>query len=485
MKRYLCLILFTLTMILSFGEVEASLEETLFNEYNEDNVKNNYTEIKIVQAVKVATVDPILMEDQYSIRVVDYLYDTLFNYDEKGEVIPNLVENWSWKDDRVLELRLKKDIYFQNGDKLLAEDVKKSLERMLESSIFKSFFSDIQNIKIIDMNTIEIKLKRKNNLFLSMLTYHVCSIVKYDNGTIYGTGPYKLDKITSKELVLSKNSKYFKKNIGPTKIVILSEVSDRKRALLYFNEVVDIVWDLSLKQIEEFQKEGIISKNAKLKETKELDTITIMFGEKNGIFTDKKNRQFIENIVDREKVLESVFNKKSATSFFPESLFEAKLSILEKGELPDKISNERSIKSRKIEITVLNDDISIKIANDLKEQLESVGISTEVAPYQHEAYLMKIDNQDYEMAIYSIIFDKKYSIYNLGKVMVHDIKNQDMYNASLPFLEVLKAEEKKENRDKIYDKIVFLISKNIPYIPLTHRKKIAVENEELNIYYEK
>lgn len=139
MKRYLCLILFTLTMILSFGEVEASLEETLFNEYNEDNVNNSYAEVKIVQAIKVATVDPILMKDQYSIRVVDYLYDTLFNYDEKGEIIPNLVESWSWKDDRVLEFKLRKDIYFQNGDKMLAEDVKKSLERMLESSIFKSF----------------------------------------------------------------------------------------------------------------------------------------------------------------------------------------------------------------------------------------------------------------------------------------------------------------------------------------------------------
>lgn len=126
-------------MILSFGEVEASLEETLFNEYNEDNVNNSYAEVKIVQAIKVATVDPILMKDQYSIRVVDYLYDTLFNYDEKGEIIPNLVESWSWKDDRVLEFKLRKDIYFQNGDKMLAEDVKKSLERMLESSIFKSF----------------------------------------------------------------------------------------------------------------------------------------------------------------------------------------------------------------------------------------------------------------------------------------------------------------------------------------------------------
>lgn len=485
MKRYLCLILFTLTITLTFGEVETYLEEIPFNEYsdlNKDNIINsNNDEIKIVQAVKIATVDPILMKDQYSMRVVDYLYDTLFNYNEKGEVVPNLVEKWEWKDDRVLELKLREDVYFQNGDKMSAKDVKESFERMLKSGVFKDFFNDIQNIKIIDINTIEIKLKGKNNLFLSMLTYYMCSITKYENGIIYGTGPYKLDKITSKEVILSKNDKYFKKNPGPFKIEILSEISDRKRALLYFNEDVDVVLDLSPKQIEELQKEGLIDKNAILKKTKELDTVAIIFGNKNKIFTDKKNRQVIESAIDKDEILKNIFKEKSVSTFFPESLFESKLSIVRKSSFSIDDLNKSSVKNKKIEITVLNDDISIKIANSLKKQLELKGILVEVVPYQQEAYLMKLENQDYEIAIYSVLFDEKYLIYNLGKVMVHDIGDQDMYNASLPFLEILKDEEEKENRDKIYDKIVFLISKNIPYIPLIHREKIAVENGKSNI----
>ena len=485
MKRYLCLILFTLTITLTFGEVETYLEEMPFNEYsdlNKDNtVNSNNDEIKIVQAVKIATVDPILMKDQYSMRVVNYLYDTLFNYNEKGEVVPNLVEKWEWKDDRVLELKLREDVYFQNGDKMSAKDVKESFERMLKSGVFKDFFNDIQNIKIIDIDTIEIKLRGKNNLFLSMLTYYMCSITKYEDGVIYGTGAYKLDKITSKEIVLSKNDKYFKKNIGPFKIEILSEISDRKRALLYFNEDVDVVLDLSTKQIEELQKEGLIDKNAILKKTKELDTVAVIFGNKNKIFTDKKNRQIVESAIDKDEILKNIFKEKSVSTFFPESLFESKLSIVRKNSFSIDDLNKSGIKNKKIEITVLNDDISIKIANNLKKQLELKEILVEVVPYQQEAYLMKIEKQDYEIAIYSVLFDEKHLVYNLGKVMVHDIGDQDMYNASLPFLEILKDEEEKENRDKIYDKIVFLISKNIPYIPLIHREKIAVENGKSNI----
>lgn len=485
MKRYLCLILFTLTITLAFGEVETYLEEISFNEYSdlnkESTTSENSDEIKIVQAVKVATVDPILMKDQYSMRVVEYLYDTLFNYNEKGEVVPNLVEKWEWQDDRVLELKLREDVYFQNGDKMLSKDVKKSFERMLSKGVFKDFFNDIQNIKIIDEYNMEIKLKRKNNLFLSMLTYYMCSITKYEDGIIYGTGPYKLDKITNKEVILSKNINYFKKNQGPLKIEILSEISSRKRALLYFNEAVDIVLDLSQKQIEEFQKEGILEKGLILKNTKELDTIAVIFGNKNGIFIDKKNRQIIESIIDKDEVLKDAFKKKSVKTFFPEGLFEPKLSVIRKNSFSVEELNKSTIKSEKIEITVLNDDVSIRIANDLKKQLELKGILSEVVPYQQEAYLMKIEKQDYEVAIYNILFDEKHLVYNLGKVMIHDIGDKDMYNATLPFLGILKDEEEKRNRDKIYDKIVFLISKNIPYIPLMHREKIAVGNRKSKI----
>lgn len=40
MKRYLCLILFTLTITLTFGEVETYLEEIPFNEYSDLNKDN-------------------------------------------------------------------------------------------------------------------------------------------------------------------------------------------------------------------------------------------------------------------------------------------------------------------------------------------------------------------------------------------------------------------------------------------------------------
>lgn len=483
MRRYLYLILFTLTISFGFGQSDIYFDEVQLSEYGgfEQELSEKNNEIKIVQAVKVTNIDPIFMKDQYSIRVVNYLYETLFNYNETGEVTPNLVQSWNWKDESVLELKLKKDIYFQNGDKMLASDVKKSLDRMLENSVFKDMFSDIQNIKVINNSKLEIKLKGENKLFLSMLTYYMCSITKYEDGVIYGTGPYKLDKITNKEVILSKN-RYFRENIGPEKIRILSEISDRKRALLYFNEAVDIVLDLSPKQIEKLKNEGIINTEASMKETKELDTIAIMFGKKGDIFNQKKNREVLESIIDREKIIKDIFSTELAQTFFPKSLFNANLSKIKQSNYTEDKFKDSGLLDRKIEITTLNDDISLKIANNLKEQLSVKGVEVEVVPYQQEAFLMKMEKQDYEIAIYNILFNEKYLIYNLGKVMVHDIGDKEMYNAILPFLEILKDEDRVENREKIYDKIVFLISKNIPYIPLVHRERVVLKNGKSNLY---
>ncbi|MGL4652009.1 ABC transporter substrate-binding protein [Cetobacterium sp.] len=479
MRRYVYLIVFTLVITLSFGESELYFDDIQFNQYSE--IQKNSDSLRVVQAVKVTTLDPIYMKDQYSIRTVNYLYDTLFIHNTDGDVVSNLVEAWDWKDERLLELEIKDNIYFHNGDKMLAVDVKNSLDRMLGNGVFKDFFNDIQNIKVLSERKLEIKLKGRNNLFLSMLTYYMCSITKVVDGEIYGTGPYKLDKITNKEIILSKNEDYFEEYNGADQIKILSEVSDRKRALLYFNDAVDVVLDITPKQIEEWKKEGIIDKSIVADKNKELDTIAIIFGKKNRYFEKREIRENISEVIDRDEVIKNIFIEKAATTFFPETLFEANLSLLKKNINSEKTIKNTNLQGKEIEITVLNDDLSLKIANNLKNQLAKKGIKTVISPYQQEAYLMKIESQDYEIAVYNIIFDERYLMYNLGKVIAHDIGDKGVYNATLPFLEILKDEREELDRDKIYDKIVYLISKDIPYIPLIHRKRVSIEREKASI----
>ncbi len=50
-----------------------------------------------------------------------------------------------------------------------------------------------------------------------------------------------------------------------------------------------------------------------------------------------------------------------------------------------------------------------------------------------------------------------------------------MYNALQPFLKIIKEEKDKEKRDQVFDKIVQLIYKELPYIPISHGKTLIVE----------
>lgn len=482
MKRYIYTILFILTTTLSFADFNLELEELQFGEYEISNT-NKSELLRIVQSGKVATVDPILMKDQYSIRVKNYLYDTLFIYNELGEIIPNLVENWKWRDDTILELNIKSDVYFHNGDKMTAFDVENSLNRMLEEGVFKDLFNDIQSIKVVDDKIIEIKLKGRNNLFLSMLTYYMNSIVKIDDGKLYGTGPYKLDKLTNREVVLIKNENYFKENNGPKKIEIIAEISDRRKAILYFNEDVDVILDITSNQVELWKKEGLLNNNILYGQKQELDTVSLIFGDNNSIFKKRKNRELIKDLLNREKMVEKIFKQKVSNSYFPEVLFKPNLSLIsnEKSLTLKEDISKSELKDQVIEIMTLNEDISIRVANELKEQLKEYDIEAEVIPYQQEAYHMKMENKDYQIAVYNILFDENYPVYNLGKIMKHDIGDIDMYNAILPFIEILKDEDKETNREKIYDRIVQLISRSTPYIPLIHRRKIVVGNEKIQL----
>lgn len=80
------------------------------------------------------TLDPHNAVDNYSQVAITQIYDRLFELNEKTTtVIPSLVESYKRVDENTLELVLKKDVKFTNGDTLTAEDVKFTLERAQEN----------------------------------------------------------------------------------------------------------------------------------------------------------------------------------------------------------------------------------------------------------------------------------------------------------------------------------------------------------------
>lgn len=202
----------------------------------------------------VNNLDPIYSDDPNVANVVKNIYSTLVTYrTEKTEVgqsysdiVPLMVEDWNISSDRrVYNFKMKKNVYFHNGRKCTAYDVKHTFERLANPKVLPKAFSwifrdipikglakfqkdkmnnnpkaDLEGVKVLDDGLLQITLDKPTPLFLKELTLPIFSIIPKEEidkwGPDYGirpigTGPYRLQNLIPEELVLEKNKDYFNK----------------------------------------------------------------------------------------------------------------------------------------------------------------------------------------------------------------------------------------------------------------------------------
>ena len=123
---------------------------------------------------------------------------------------------------------------------------------------------------------------------------------------------------------------------------------------------------------------------------------------------------------------------------------------------------------------VLNTDSDIQEANEIKKSLRKYGIDVKILPHNLESYSKKIVSRDYEVAISNMTTENSDLPLLLTTILLNDIKNINLYNALIPFFDMLKAENDSKNREKIMDKMIYLIYQNVPYIVLDHYKYYTV-----------
>lgn len=82
--------------------------------------------LTIAFPVDVSTWDPLARVAPNPISIYRCVFDAALDIDEKGALSPAIVTAWRWKDTAgtVLELDLRDDVYFHNGDKASSDDFK-------------------------------------------------------------------------------------------------------------------------------------------------------------------------------------------------------------------------------------------------------------------------------------------------------------------------------------------------------------------------
>jgi len=142
-------------------------------------------------------IDPRRGGSQATSRVVHLVYDGLVRIDEHGEIIPALARDWEIPDPLTYVFHLRDGIRFHDGTACDAEDVRCTLETILDPDFptyRKEDFRNVERVEAPDRQTVVIRLREP---FAPLLFNLTVGIVPAECGFAPeapppGTGPYRL-----------------------------------------------------------------------------------------------------------------------------------------------------------------------------------------------------------------------------------------------------------------------------------------------------
>jgi ABC-type transport system substrate-binding protein len=185
--------------------------------------------------------DPVVSPDGVSLAPIHLLFAGLLDYDAQGHVVPDLAERWEIADGGLTyRFFLRQGVRMHDGTDLLADDVKRSVERALHPSTPDANASSFEGlagyaayvagkadhlagVTVEDRHVVSFHLEKPDATFPHLLTLHTLRPTCKSAGDRYvdtwlpcGAGPFKLlpgDWRRGVSLRLVRHDAYFEQGL--------------------------------------------------------------------------------------------------------------------------------------------------------------------------------------------------------------------------------------------------------------------------------
>lgn len=164
----------------------------------------------------VASLDPNARTSGPPATNVFYpVFDALVTLSDNGSALPALALDWAvlGEDSTTWQLKLRPDVMFSNGEAFDADDVKFTLDYVLDDAneqVVKARIDTIESVTIVDELTVDIRttapdpllIKRLSSVFMFPNDYHQeVGAQKFGQEPI-GTGPFSFESFTPSSSVV-------------------------------------------------------------------------------------------------------------------------------------------------------------------------------------------------------------------------------------------------------------------------------------------
>jgi peptide/nickel transport system substrate-binding protein len=160
----------------------------------------------------IKNINPIFASSSADISVSTLVFSSLLTYNNNNQLIGDIAKEWkSDATSKVFTVTLRDDVYWQDGEKLTADDVLFTYQTMQNPDTKSPYYSTWRGIKIekVDDKTIVFTLPNAYSPFLHLLTNgvvpeHILASVpkdqlrgsKFNTQEAVGSGPFKLSSVT-------------------------------------------------------------------------------------------------------------------------------------------------------------------------------------------------------------------------------------------------------------------------------------------------
>lgn len=272
--------------------------------------------------------DPAIELSNVGTRVIYSLYDTLvrrdFLSDGQGggsELVPMLAESWERLSDTVLEVRLRPNVVFHNGEPLTAEDVAFTFERIIDPenpygyTEAVGYFENLERVDIVDASTLQFVTEQPDPILEHRLASWAAQIVPkayfeevgqegFAQQPI-GTGPYRFVEMRPDERIVYEAFDEYWAEPAPASTVtfaVIPELSGRVTALI--NGEVDIITNVPPDQIEILERYDHVGPRSVVL----ANTHVLVYNTTHPVLEDKRVRQALNLAVDRQLLVDALWN---------------------------------------------------------------------------------------------------------------------------------------------------------------------------------
>jgi len=476
--KYIFFIIIIILIIIAVFIIYKDSNESIAKVQNKklDNIVSSNITIGLAE---FDTINPHESQNQDVQYITKLIFKDLIGVNKEFELEPSLAKEWSKIAPKIYLIKLKEDEYWHNGEKFTAKDVEFTINVLKDetsNSVFKENVKNIEKIEIIDEYTIKIYTYEEQEFFEYNLSFPILSSNSFKNIPI-GTGNYEVTEISNEYIILKE-----KDCVGiPQKIRINLYTDYSELYSAFSQEKVDII---TTSNVEFNNYVGTIDLKENKIEGRNLNYLRI--NKEDETLKDSNIRNAISFAINKEQLIYNVFNNKY---FFADNPINSSNYLMQANNESNydlnnareniissnwKYQNNNWVKNGRIlevELSVKgNNKIQLKLAQEIKTQLEEIGIKIEIIELSEEAYNNRLENTQYEM----ILCTDTLPIYpNIGKYL--DTDNEEAKR----LLEQIKDIQNKDVLKETYSNILEICKKEKSVICLTFDSIVILHNSNV------